>query len=101
MDYKICSIMLKARVKKKINLEDFYQRIVGHYSAEYNPDITNRVIVHLDQASVLFFTSGTIQVYLKTPEKKEETIREVDHMISLIHPTLKPPRSFETLRRTP
>jgi len=60
--------------------------LLEKYFAEYNPEVTNRLIVHLPTASVLFFTSGTIQIYLKDPEKKEETIDEANRMIGLIHP---------------
>ena len=84
MDYMLCSMMLKGRVRKKINLDRFYQRLSNHYSVEYNPEVTNRIIVHLNEASILFFTSGTIQIYLKNPEKKAETIGEINKMILLI-----------------
>jgi len=86
VDYKICSIMLKGRVKKKINLDDFCQILMEKYNVEYNPEMTNRMIVHLKEASILFFTSGTIQIYLKNPKKKEETIEEANKMISLLNP---------------
>ena len=86
MDYKVCSIMLKGRVKKKINLDEFCQILMEEYNVEYNPEMTNRMIVHLPEASVLFFTSGTIQIYLKNPNKKEEIIEEANKMISLLNP---------------
>ena len=68
--------MLKGRVKRKINLDEFYLLLMDNYSVEYNPEVTNRIIVHLPEASVLFFTSGTIQIYLKNPTKKEETLEK-------------------------
>ncbi|VVB54974.1 Transcription factor TFIID (or TATA-binding protein, TBP) [uncultured archaeon] len=86
VDYKVCGMMLKGRIKNRINLDKLYQLLNEKYSAEYNPDITNRVIVHLPDASVLFFTSGTIQIYLKDPCKKEETINEANKIIGLINP---------------
>ena len=84
MNYDVCSIMLKGRVKRKINLDDFYQVLSEKYPVEYNPEVTNRMIVHLPAASVLFFSSGTVQVYLKNPSKKEETLEEANRMISLL-----------------
>jgi hypothetical protein len=86
VDYKVCSIMLKGRVKKKINLDEFYQILPEKYQVEYNPEVSNRMIVHLPEASILFFASGTIQIYLRNPKRKEETIAEANRMISLIHP---------------
>lgn len=90
MDYTLCSMMFKGRVKKRINLENFYKLLDRKYSADYNPEMTNRVIVHLDEASILFFSSGTIQVYLKKPEKKQETIEEINRMLLLIDATHTP-----------
>jgi len=86
VDYKICSVMLKGRVKKRINLDELCQILYEKYNVEYNPEMTNRMIVHLKEASILFFTSGTIQIYLKDPNMKEETINEANKMIGLIHP---------------
>lgn len=86
VDYRICSIMLKGRVKKKINLEEFYQILPEKYQVEYNPEVTNRMIVHLPEASILFYASGTIQIYLRNPDKKEETIEEANKIISLLNP---------------
>ena len=90
MNYTLCSMMLKGRVRKKINLDGLYQKLANYYSVEYNPEVTNRIIVHLREASVLFFTSGTIQIYLKNPKKKAETIREINKMIRLIDATPSP-----------
>jgi hypothetical protein len=85
MDYKICSMMLKGKIKKKINLEGFYHHLSELYSLEYNPDVTNRLIAHFKEASVLFFSSGTIQIYLKNPEKKDEVIEKIDGMLGHIY----------------
>lgn len=79
--------MLKGRVKKKINLEEFYQMLPEKYQVEYNPEVTNRMIVHLPEASILFYASGTIQIYLRNLEKKEETIAEINKIVSLLHPS--------------
>ena len=86
MDYKICSMMLKGKIKKKINLEEFYHHLSELYILDYNPDVTNRIIAHFTEASVLFFSSGTIQIYLKNPEKKEEIIKRIDTMIGRVYP---------------
>ena len=86
VDYRVCSMMLKGRVKKKIVLEELYQKIFQEYCVEYNLEITNRLMVYLSDASVLFFRSGTIQIYLKNPEKKLETIREVNKILGLVLP---------------
>ena len=86
MDYKVCSMMIKGRIQKGINLDSFYPLLLDKYPAEYDPDITNRLIVHLPEASIMFFTSGTIQIYLKNPNKKEETIEEANRMIGLLYP---------------
>lgn len=81
MDYKICSMMLRRRLKERINLEMLYPRLLDKYRVEYNPEVTNRMVVHLDEASILFFMSGTIQVYLKNPGKRTEVMREIDRML--------------------
>ena len=86
MNYKICSMMLKGKIRKKINLEEFYHHLSGLYILEYNPEVTNRLIAHFKEASVLFFSSGTIQIYLKNPEKKEEIIEKIDVMLGHIYP---------------
>jgi len=86
VDYRICSVMLKGKVKKKINLEEFCRKLEEKHFVEYDPELTNRMIVHLNEASILFFGSGTIQIYLKNPKRKEETIIEVNRMLGLIHP---------------
>ena len=88
MDYKVCSMMITGRIRKRINLDSFYPLLLNKYSAEYNPEVTNRIIVHLREASVMFFTSGTIQIYLKNPNKKEETIEEANRMIGLMNPAI-------------
>ena len=88
MDYKVCSMLLTGRIKKRINLDTFYQTLLEEYNVEYNPEVSNRIIVHLCEASVLFFTSGTIQIYLKDPTKKEETIGEANRMIGLMNPDI-------------
>jgi len=90
MNYMLCSMMLKGRIRKKIDLDRFYQKLSNHYSAEYNPEVTNRVVVHMEEASILFFASGTIQIYLKNPEKKTETIGEINKMLRLIDATPSP-----------
>lgn len=90
MDYLICSIMLKGRIKQRINLEEFNVLLLEKYKVEYNPEVTNRLIVHLPEASVLFFTSGTIQIFLKNPNRKEETIEETNKMIGLLNPKIVP-----------
>ena len=87
VDYKVCSMMIKGRIRKRINLETFYPLLQERYPAEYDPEITNRVIVHLAEASIMFFASGTIQIYLKDPNKKEETIEEANRMLGLLYPT--------------
>ena len=89
MDYKICSMMLKGKIRKKINLDEFYRHLSELYTLDYNPDVTNRLIAHFSEASVLFFTSGTIQIYLKKPEKKEEVIERINSMLG--HVYLKSP----------
>ena len=74
MDYNICSIMLKGHVKRKINLDEFYLLLMDKYSVEYNPEVTNRMIIHLPEASVLIFTSGTIQNLSQKPRQKRGNI---------------------------
>ncbi len=85
MDYKICSMMLKGRIRKKINLDEFYRHLSDHYPLDYNPDVTNRLIAHFNESSVLFFTSGTIQIYLKNPEKKDEVIEKINGMLGHVY----------------
>lgn len=84
MEYRMCSLMLKGRAGKKINLEDLYQKLGDKYLVDYDPEMSNRLVVRLDDASVLFFTSGTVQVFLRKLEKKEETSDEVDRILALL-----------------
>lgn len=79
--YKVGGMMLLKKFRRKIDLDQLYSKLGQKYDMEYNPEVSNRLVVHIKYASVLVFNSGTIQLYLRDPRKADDVIHSVNEIL--------------------